>query len=190
MFFLSAVLHFSAAWLMAVVANWVGLIRWRSAVAAHWTERARLLYPVRVTAALNIFLIPGILNLLHLVLFPEVARLWLSGAIVSFLGAVLGCYYLDHEMFPRLNLSEWLLQVIVGWGIRFFIFVPAVVAGLLMPADLGLTAFLVTSAYLAAHFANQCGMLIRCLRLIRALRSPTVRLKIIVSDVAAQADIA
>ena len=73
MFFLSIALHFSAGWLMAVAANWVGLIRWRRAVAAHWTERARLLYPARVTAVLNMFLIPGILSQLHLAFFLEVA---------------------------------------------------------------------------------------------------------------------
>jgi len=187
MFFLSIALHFSAGWLMAVVANWVGLIRWRRAVAAHWTERARLLYPVRITAVLNMFLIPGILSQLHFALFPEVAPWWVAGA--SFLGAVLGCYYLDREIFPQLNLPNWLLQVIVAWGIRFFVFVPAIAAGLLMPIDVGPTALLITAGYLAVHFANQGGMLIRCLRLIRVLKSPSVRLKVIVTDVAARANI-
>lgn len=190
MFFLSTVIHFIAAWLMAVVANWVGLFRWRRAVAAHWTERARLLFPARVTASLNIFLIPGILNQLHLVLFPEMARWWLSGAIASFLGAVLGCYYIDHAIFPQLSLTKWLLQVVVGWGIRFFIFVPAIAAGLLMPDVFDPTALLITVAYLAVHFANQCGMLIRCLRLVKVLKFPSDRLKVIVSDVAARAEVA
>lgn len=189
MFLLSTVLHFSAAWLMAVAANWLGLIRWRRAVGAHWTERARLLFPVRVTASLNILLIPGILNQLHFLLFPQLARWWLSGAITSFLGAVLGCYYLDHAIFPQLNLTKWLLQAIVGWGIRFFIFVPAIVAGLLMPADVGATALLIAAAYLAVHLANQCGMLIRCLRLIKVLKSPSDRLKVIVNDIAARANV-
>jgi Zn-dependent protease with chaperone function len=187
MLFLSLVLQFSAAWLMARFANWAGLIRWRRAVAAHWTERARLLFPVRVTAILNMFLIPGIM--IHFVLFPEVARWWVAGAVASFLGAVLGCYYLDHEMFPQLNFAEWLLHVIVAWGIRFFVFVPAIAAGLLMPIDVGPTALLITTAYLAVHFANQGGLLIRCLCLIRVLKSPSVRLKVIVTDVAARANI-
>ena len=189
MFFLSIALHFSAGWLMAVAANWVGLIRWRRAVAAHWTERARLLYPARVTAVLNMFLIPGILSQLHLAFFLEVAPWWVAGAIASFLGAVLGCYYLDHEMFPQLSLPNWLLHVIVAWGIRFFVFVPAIAAGLLMPIDVGPTALLITAGYLAVHFANQGGMLIRCLRLIRVLKSPSVRLKVIVTGVAARANI-
>jgi Zn-dependent protease with chaperone function len=174
---------------MAVVANWLGLIRWRWAAAAHWTERARLLFPVRVTAGVNIFLIPGMLSQLHLALFPELARWWVSDAIASFLGAVLGCYYLDREMFPQLNVTEWALQVIVGWGIRFFVFLPAVVAGLLMPIDVDLTTLFITAAYLAVHFANQGGMLIRCLRLVKILKPPAVRLKAIVNDVAARADV-
>jgi Zn-dependent protease with chaperone function len=189
MFFLSTVLHFSAAWLMAVVANWVGLIRWRRAVAAHWTERARLLFPVRVTAGVNTLLIPGILGQLHLALFPQLPRWWISDAIASFLGAVLGCYYLDHEMFPQLNFTGWLLNVIMAWGIRFFIYLPAIAAGLLMPVDFDLTTLLITTAYLAVHFANQAGILIRCLRWIKFLNPPSVRLKVIVNDVAARADV-
>jgi Zn-dependent protease with chaperone function len=190
MFLLSTVLHFSAAWLMAAAANWVGLIRWRRSAAAHWTERARLLFPVRVTAGVNILLIPGILGELHLLFFPELAQWWITDAIASFLGAVLGAYHLEHEMFPQLNVTEWLRHVIVAWGIQFFVFFPAIAAGLLMPVDFDLTALLITTAYLAVHFANQCGMLIRCLRLMGVLKSPSVRLKVIVSDVAARADVA
>jgi Zn-dependent protease with chaperone function len=189
MFFLSIALHFSAGWLMAVAANWVGLIRWRRAVAAHWTERARLLYPVRITAVLNMFLIPGTLNQLHFALFPQVAQWWAAGAIASFLGAVLGCYHLAQEMFPQLNLPNWLLHVAVAWGIRFFVLVPAIAAGLLMPIDVGPKALLITAGYIAVHFANQGGMLIRWLRLIRVLKSPSVRLKMIVTNVAARADV-
>jgi len=148
-----------------------------------------LLFPVRVTAGLNVVIIPGILNQLHFALFPEIARWWAAGAVASFLGAVLGCYYLDHEMFPQVNLPNWLLHVIVAWGIRFFIFVPTIAAGLLMPIDVGPTALLVTAGYLTVHFAIQGGMFIRCLRLIRVLKSPSVRLKVIVTDVAAQANI-
>jgi Zn-dependent protease with chaperone function len=189
MFFLSIVLHFGVAWLLAVAANWVGLIRWRRAAAAHWTERARLLFPVRVTAGVNFFLIPGILSQLHLAFFPELGGWWISDALAACLGAVLGCYYLDRAMFPQLNFASWALNVIAAWGIRFFVFLPALAAGLLMPNDVGLAAFFIATAYLAVHFANQCGMLLRCLRLIKFLKLPSVRLKVIVSDIAAQAGI-
>lgn len=189
MFLLSTVLHFGAAWLMAFLANWLGLIPWRRAAAAHWTERARLLYPVRVTASVNIFLIPGILTLLHLALFPQLGRWWISDAIAAFLGAVLGCYYLDREMFPQLNVTGWLRHVIVGWGIRFFVFLPTIAAMLLMPNDVNLIMLFITSAYLAVHFANQSGMLLRFLRLMKILKPPGVTLKAIVNAVAARAKV-
>jgi Zn-dependent protease with chaperone function len=192
MFFFSPVLHFTAAWLMTVVANWVGLIAWRRAADAHWTERARLLYPARLTAIVNILLIPLILNELHIALFPETAfaRSWISDAIAAFLGALLGCYYLDHETFPQLKVAEWLFQVIAAWGIRFFIFLPAVAAILLMPVHAGPTMLFVTAAYLAVHFAIQGGLLLRCLRLIKILKPASIRLKGIVDEVAAQAGVA
>lgn len=189
MFFLSTVLHFSAAWLMAAVANWLGLVRWRWAAAAHWTERARLLFPVRRMAGVNMVLIPFILIQLHLALFPGLPGWWIADAIAPFLGAVLGCYYLDHEMFPRLNVRGWVLHVIVAWGIRFFFFLPVIAAGLLMPSDVDLRTLLITTAYLALHFASQGGLLIKCLRLVKVLKPPSERLKAIVNDVAARAKV-
>jgi Zn-dependent protease with chaperone function len=189
MIFLSAFIHFSIAWLMAVVANWIGLVRWRRAAAAHWTERARLLFPARVTAGINIFLIPAILSQLHLALFPELFRWWISDAVAAFLGALLGCYFLEHEVFPRLNVARWLFQVIVAWGIRFFVFLPPLVAGLLMPVDVGPTMLFVTIAYLCVHLANQAGLLIKCLSLMNILKPPSVGLKAIVNDVASRAGV-
>jgi hypothetical protein len=70
-FFLSAIIHLIAAGLMTALANWAGLISWRRAAKAHWTERARLLWPVRFTAGINVFLIPVILNQAHWFFFPE-----------------------------------------------------------------------------------------------------------------------
>jgi Zn-dependent protease with chaperone function len=58
-----------------------------------------------------------------------------------------------------------------------------------MPVDFGLTALLITAAYLAVHFANQFGMLIKCLRLIKILKPATVRLKAIVDHIAAKGDV-
>jgi Zn-dependent protease with chaperone function len=102
---------------------------------------------------------------------------------------VLGCYYLDHETFPKLQVKEWLLHVIVAWGIRFFVFLPVIAAGLLMPTDVGPTMLFVTTAYMAVHFGIQYGLLVRYLCLIRVLKPPSVRLKGIVNDVAARAGV-
>jgi hypothetical protein len=95
MLHLVALSHFVLAWAMAVFANWIGLIPWRRAANAHWTERARLLWPVRFTAALSAVLIPIILGAVHHICSPDTTRWWILNAIAALLGVLVGRYRLD-----------------------------------------------------------------------------------------------
>ena len=52
---LAALLDFSA--------NWLALVPWRRAKDQHWTERARLYFPVRVAAASNLWVLPAVLTI-------------------------------------------------------------------------------------------------------------------------------
>jgi len=178
---LTAFLHFVAACLMAALANWAGLIAWRRAAGALWTERARLLWPVRFTAGINVFLIPVILNQAHWFLSPETAHWWISDGIASFLGALLGCYPLDREIFPQLNFKNWWHQVIAGWGIRFGIWVALIAACVLMPENFGSKMLLVAGSYLVLHFAIQWGLFLKYLRWVKFLKPAEDRLQQIVN---------
>lgn len=162
---------------MAALANWAGLIAWRRAAGAPWTERARLLWPVRFTAGINVFLIPVILNQAHWFLFRETAHWWISDGIASFLGALLGCYPLDREIFPQLNFKNWRHQVIAGWGIRFGIWVALIAACVLMPENIGAKMLLVAGSYLVLHFAIQWGLFLKYLRLVNFLKPAEERLQ-------------
>ena len=181
---LTAFLHLVAACLMAALANWAGLVAWRRATGAHWTERARLLWPVRFTAGINIFLIPVILYHAHWFLFPETAYWWISDGIASFLGALLGCYPLDREIFPQLNFKNWRHQVIATWGIRFGIWVALIAACVLMPENFGSKMLLVAGSYLVLHFAIQWGLFLKYLRWVKFLKPAEERLQQIVNVIA------
>ncbi len=178
---LTAFLHLVAACLMAALANWAGLIAWRRAAGAHWTERARLLWPVRFTAGINVLLIPVILNQTHWFLSPETAHWWISDGFSSYLGALLGCYPLDREIFPQLNFKNWRHQVIAGWGIRFGIWVALIAACLLMPENFGSKMLLVAGSYLVLHFAIQWGLFLKYLRWVKFLKPAEERLQQIVN---------
>ena len=184
--FLSAISHLIAAGLMTALANWAGLISWRRASAAHWTERARLLWPVRCTAGINIFLIPVILNLAHRGLFPESAQGWIADGVASFLGALLGCYPFDREIYPQLDFRNWRHQIIAGWGIRFGIWAALLAAGVLMPESFGPKMLIVAGCYLALHFAIQWGLFLKYLRLVKFLTPADARLQQIVRVTAAR----
>jgi len=180
-FFLSAIIHLIAASLMTALANWAGLIPWRRAASAHWTERARLLWPVRFTAGLNFFLIPVILNQAHWFFFPDTNQWWISDGIASFLGALLGCYPFDREIFPKLNFRNWRHQVIAGWGVRFGIWIALMAACFLMPESFGSKMLLVAGCYLALHFAIQWGLFLKYLRMVKFLKPAEQRLQQIVN---------
>lgn len=117
------------------ITNWLALIPWRRNKDKHWSEQARLLYPVRVAARSNLWTVPGILVLTVLLLWPDSSPLWLFTGIVSVLGAYAGTFPLDHEVFPRISLPDLLRQAVIGvllWFLIWFVFIGAAV---LMPDE-------------------------------------------------------
>ena len=176
--------HFAAAVLLAWLANRISLVPWRRSTAAHWTERARLLWPARVSAAGNPFLIPVMLYLAHRVLWPESAAGWVASGLVACLGALLGGYPLEREMFPRLRFRDWLGEAAATWGLRFSGLIALLAATLWMPPHLEAGAWAVAGVYLAFHFAMQWGLAIRFLRWIGFARPADGRLRGIVAEAA------
>src|SRR5205814_1241625 len=101
MLFLAPIGAFLIALLITLGANGFGLLRCRATEKAHWTERARKLYPMRRSAALNIWLIPVICVLVEWLVFPARRNVWLvlAVAIAGWVGAILGTYPWDKKLF-------------------------------------------------------------------------------------------
>jgi Zn-dependent protease with chaperone function len=183
------IVHFVCAAFLSWLANWSGLIPWRNSATAHWTDRARLLWPVRFTAGLNIFLIPLILNLVQDLLFPELPHSWVN-MLAAFPGAVLGCFPCDREVFPQLGFRNWLHQTIALWGIRFGVFGLLILGCVLMPEDFGWKATAVAAGYLLIHVAMQWGLILKYLRLVKFLKPAEDRLQSIVNATATRMNVA
>lgn len=158
-------------------ANWLGLHAWRRAAGAHWTERARLLWPVRVTAAANVFLLPILLMLAEAWRFPDLQHWELQNGLAACAGALLACYPLDRVLYPQLTFRSWLHQALVGWGLRFGLLLAVIIAGRLMPVDLGGRTVVVAGGYLLFHAAIQLGLLLKCLRWFQFLAPAGERLQ-------------
>ena len=178
--------HFASACLLAWFANSMGLISWRRCAAEHWTERARLLWPARVTALTNIFLIPVMLDQGHRVLSPESANGWIVNGLASCFGALLGSYPFDREIFPRLSFRNWLYQATAAWGLRLSIWIAFIAAIALMPSDFGWGTLWVAGGYLLFHFALQWGLAVKFLRWVKFARPANERLRRIVDEVSAR----
>ncbi len=181
--------NFICAACLAWLANWSGLIPWRNSVSAHWTERARLLWPVRFTAGLNVFLLPSILSLVQDLLFPGFPHWWIANMLAAFLGAVLGCFPCDREIFPQVNFRNWLHQAVAGWGLRFGIWGLLIFAFVLMPENFGWKTLALAVGYLLVHFAIQWGLFLKYLRLVKFLTPAETRLQTIVNATAARMNV-
>lgn len=167
--------------MLMALANWFGLISWRRAATAHWTERARLLWPVRFTAGLNVFLVVIILAEAHRLMFPTAQQNWMINGVAAFLGALLGCYPFDREIFPQLDFKKWRHQVVAGWGIRFGIWVLFIAGIFLMPAVTDWKMLAIIVIYLLLHFAIQWGLLLHYLRWVKFIIPAGERLQRLVA---------
>src|SRR5258708_36778623 len=75
------------AFLLSAGLNWLALIPWRRSVGRHWTERARLLYPVRKSARINLYFITANIYIATSALAPELNVL--VTVVPGFLGTLL-----------------------------------------------------------------------------------------------------
>jgi len=117
------------------VANWMALIPWRRNKDKHWSEQARLAYPVIVAARSSLWTVPGVLALIVLLILPDSSPLWLLTGIVAVLGGYAGTFPLDHELFPRISFHEWLRQAAIGILLRFLFWFVLLGAAVLMPDE-------------------------------------------------------
>ena len=109
------------ATVVTVAMNWLALKPFRRANNLHWTERARILHPIRMTAISNLLVFPAVLTFLQVLIWPQPSPYWALSAIVTALGTMIGTIPMDHEMFPRIEWKDLLRQVAIACLFRFLI---------------------------------------------------------------------
>ncbi len=166
--------------------NWVALMPFRRAEHAHWTERARLLWPARASARLNLFLLPAILVLAQRLTAPNSAPPWPLAALAAFVGAIGGSYPFDREAFPWVGPREWLHLVLSGWSLCFGAWTPFLAIAVLMPAQIDWRAWVLAGLYLASVVAWVSGGWVWCRQKLRLLAPAPERLQALVASVSAR----
>ena len=171
---------FGAAFLLAWGLNWLALIPWRRSAGKHWTERARLLYPARVSSRLNLWFITLIAILTSLALAPELSPFYAAAAALP--GAVLGGYPMSRELFPEIRFRSWLFLVASSllllsgfWGVLF-------VGVIAMPRNFGLLTWTIASGVLLLLVAFLAGLGVRLLRWLRLLKPAPEHLQALVLE--------
>lgn len=121
---------------MTFVTNWLALIPWRRKRGEHWTEQARLLFPVRASANTSLWLVPAICTLLAFHIQPH-SLLWVPSGTAAAFGAAFGSLFLDLEIFPRIPQKELWRLCVINCLLRVFIWSACILAILAMPGELG-----------------------------------------------------
>jgi Zn-dependent protease with chaperone function len=184
MVFLIALAHFAAGLAAVMAVNQLGLFRWRRSASAHWTERARLLWPARVTAVTNLFLLPVILLFLSIALDVKNEAHALPNVLCAGLGVFLGSYPFDRALFPRFQFRLWLHQSLAAWGMRGGLLMVLAVACIYMPTHFGWAMIAVVAGYLLFYGALHWGLFLKYLRWVGLLKPANERLQRIVDQIA------
>jgi Zn-dependent protease with chaperone function len=187
-FVLSAIVYFVAAFLLTILANWIGLIPLKRAKNAHWTEQARLVWPIRFTAAINVFVVAFLLNQLHWRFSQQSydSSIWWLDGIAAVFGAIVGGYPLDRQIFPQLSFKNWRRQILAIWGFRLGIWAVLIAGIFLMPETFGVRMILVTCGYLLVHSLLSWGFLLKYLQFVKFLKPAGQRLQGIVDATSAK----
>jgi Zn-dependent protease with chaperone function len=174
-------LCFAAAFVLLAVVNWISLVPWRKSVGRHWTERARILWPIRRSAAILTLYIPWILAAATLgyreTTLAGLIPSWLAGSA----GAVGASWFLTREIFPHARLRPWLHDVAVGWVLRHGIWLGLIGIAVSMPESFGARTWL----SLAGAFLLMVvwpSLALRLLRVVGIIRPAGERLRRIVTS--------
>lgn len=169
--------------------NWLALIPWRRTKDQHWTERARIYYPVRIAAANNLWITPAILTMATQLLWPDASPHWMLMVLATAIGTVAGTIPMDREVFPRTPLYELLRTVAVGWLIRFAMWLVFLSAIALSPATFNFESLAIVAAVVVfLVFWNYKGWILTG-RKLGLMVTPPDRLVKIVGDTAAEMNV-
>jgi len=168
------------------VTNWFALQLWRRSKGAHWTEQARVVFPVFVAARSNIMVVPGILVLAVLLLWPNSAQLWLFTGIVSILGAYIGTLSISHEVFPRIPFIDLVRQAVIDFLLKSIIWLIFICAVVFMPRQFNRQAWEIAVSVVALRVMWAQGGLVGCGRALGLFVAAPERLSTIAADMSAK----
>ncbi len=162
----------TGSFLLASICTWLALIPWRkaSAAGAHWTERARLLYPARVSDGYHGFNFALLSAFALLVIGGVPAQHWIFGGFFGWIGGRLGGYVLARAMYPQVTARRWLRQFSISLSLGSANMVVFVGAILVMPVDFGWKTWIIAGGVLGFSLIMALGLgrnMLTVLKLIR-----------------------
>lgn len=170
-----------ASTLIVWLCTQLGLCSWRKAARAHWTEQARLLFPIRVSRQIFVWTIPLISSLIAESYDSQVSGVTVGAC--SFVGALLGNYPMDRVTNPGLGFGTWAHQVFVTSILQLTNWAAYLVTALLMPHEWSYRSWLVAGGCLCFQGIWQFGLAQRLMRIFGLLEAAPTGLQSMVLEV-------
>lgn len=164
--------------------GWADLRPWRRAAAAHWTERARLLFRARTARQTNVVLI-GVLLLIASAGLTH-GRSTLPAFFGGMLGGLIAGWPLDRAVDPSRTLGAWMHLMAVSLVLSVLRFATVGLAAVLMPRRIDGVALIITGLFLVLQVALELGLQVRLLVWFRLLRPAGAALRALVAEVATE----
>ncbi len=164
--------------LLSGACTWLELRPWRKSIEAHWTERARALYPARVAAGMNVIYIPAAVALFTYNYDRQLS--WAATGLLCYLGALLGVFPMERSLYPELNLKRCLHLAAATVVLRSLNWLTLMVAAALMPVEWGGRSVALFLAYAGCLTFLQWGGGVALLRWLGVARAPSARVSAVV----------
>jgi len=172
---------FCVAFLLEFGLNWLALIPWRRSVGKHWTERARLLFPARRSAAEWGSLITGFIWFFGYIMVPDN---FLSVGLFCFSGARFAMFFFSRELNPSLRFSSWLRDTVGDFLLSSRWLFPVFVATIVeIPPEFTPATWLVAGGFCLLVLADGFGLGVRLLIWFRLLLPADEKLIALIADV-------
>ncbi len=165
---LMALACFASAFMIVASLNWLEMIPWRKSAGKHWSERARILYPVRKSASIHVFLVPLLVVAGSLMIAESHWGSLLPRGLAGYAGAIGAGWFMVRWLFPGTRLLSWLREIAVGLGIRLGVWILLGAVAVTMPEEFnsrvwltlaGVVALLVAWPWLGINLLRLCGVL-------------------------------
>ncbi len=174
-----------ASALLAFLLHFLALHGWRRSVGAHWSERARALYPAYAGARLYFWLFPLVLVVLRRTYWPQWPDSFLEYFAVI-LGTTAATWPLRRAVSPDLSFGLWCRETLLSLtmtSFRLALFVWVVCS---MPVPFEASALAYAAIYVVYDLWVAFGGLLRWFRTWGLIRDAPERLHRLAAEVCAE----
>src|SRR5258706_2339472 len=157
----------TGAAVLAATTNRIALVPWKRSKNAHWTERARLLFPVRRAALLNLLAIPTTIALAGLLWESESSPRFIALFLTALVGCLFGQYLMQRQFCSWLTFPRWFRSILSFYCFHLLRWSLFLVAIFLMPSEFNARAWAILAAVVSVHLLLLRGGTIHVARITR-----------------------